>query len=255
MVRCDRFRDMSLRLYTFAISHFSEKARWALDLSGVEYEERRVLPGPHMATIRWIAPNSCVPVLRHDKKVVQGSSAILDYLEQSLGAKQLAPDAAAQQRSQEIEALADRAFGLGTQRIFYDTLLHHRDGVVSMWAQDGPWWSRLFYGVAYPLVARFARHMYKIRPDVVAKAKVLFREAMDATDQALAGSPYLLGNRLSRLDVTVASLLAPMCRPPEHVLRWPAVFPEELAEFVAEFEGRPTYDFVIRMYREHRRPS
>ena len=38
-----------LRLYTFQVSHFAEKARWALDWKGVEYEERRLLPGPHLA--------------------------------------------------------------------------------------------------------------------------------------------------------------------------------------------------------------
>ena len=35
------------RLYTFRISHFSEKARWALDLQGLPYEESTLLPGPH----------------------------------------------------------------------------------------------------------------------------------------------------------------------------------------------------------------
>ena len=34
-----------LCLYTFQVSHFSEKARWALDWKGVKYHERRLLPG------------------------------------------------------------------------------------------------------------------------------------------------------------------------------------------------------------------
>ena len=46
-VRCpDSLADM-LKLYTFNISHFSEKARWALDYEGILYEERVLLPGPH----------------------------------------------------------------------------------------------------------------------------------------------------------------------------------------------------------------
>jgi glutathione S-transferase len=244
-----------MRLYTFVISHFSEKVRWALDLNDVAYSERRVLPGPHLAIIRRIAPNSTVPVLQHDHGFVQGSSSILDYLEQELGAKRLAPAPELTARSAELEALADRAFGVGTQRIFYDTLLHHRAEVIDMWAQDAPAWSRAFYAIAYPAVAQVARRLYRIRPDAVEGSKALFRQAMDTTDQALAGSRYLTGDAMTRVDVTVASLLAPLCRPPQHLVRWPTILPEKLAAFIGEFEGRPTWDFVLRMYREHRRPS
>ena len=47
-----------MRLYTFQISHFSEKARFALDLSGIPYEEKRLLPGAHIVTTRRIATTS-----------------------------------------------------------------------------------------------------------------------------------------------------------------------------------------------------
>ena len=38
-----------LKLYTFNISHFAEKARWALDYEGIPYEERCCCP----ARISW----------------------------------------------------------------------------------------------------------------------------------------------------------------------------------------------------------
>jgi glutathione S-transferase len=241
-----------LRLYTFAISHFSEKARWALDLNRVPYEERRLLPGPHMAVIRRRAARTTVPVLEHDGKNIQGSSAILDYLEERLKAKKLAPPESAAKRSAELEALADRAFGLGTQRIFYATLLDHKPEVVGLWTQGAPWWSGPLLRTIYPLLDRGVRRTYKIRPDKIEESKDLWRRTIDETDRVLASSPYLTGDALTRADVTVASLLAPMCRPPEHLLRWPAEMPPELGTFLAEFEGRPTWEFVRRMYREHR---
>ena len=37
-------------LITIPISHFCEKARWALDRAGVEYEERA-----HLQVIHWLA--------------------------------------------------------------------------------------------------------------------------------------------------------------------------------------------------------
>jgi glutathione S-transferase len=246
-----------VRLYTFAISHFSEKARWAFDFEGIAYDEERLLPGPHAIKIRRLAPRSSVPVLRHGRALVQGSSAILDYAERELGATKLAPPKAASERARELEALADRAFGLGTQRIFYSVLLGQPKSIVDMWLQHGPWWGRAFYALSFPLVSRSVRKMYTIKPGAIAEAKDLFRHAFDETDRAMAAHPYLLGDRPSRVDVTVAALLAPLCRPSGHLLRWPeeTEVPAELGAFIREFDGRPTWNFVHRMYRDHRRPS
>ncbi len=244
-----------IRLYTFTISHFSEKARWAFDWNGVAYDERRLLPGPHMPFVRRRAPRTSVPVIDHDGTIVQGSRAILDYLESTLGKMKLAPPPGAAKRCVEIEELADRAFGLGTQRVFYDALLEHRDTVVDLWTQGGPSWGRTFYRFAWRFLDRGVRRQYKIRPDKVAESKDLFRHAFDELDRELDGRPYLLGDAPSRADVTVAALLAPMCRPPEHVVRWPADMPDELGSFIGQFEGRPTWQLVRRMYRDHRRAA
>jgi glutathione S-transferase len=251
------YHGRMLRLYTFTISHFSEKARWALDLNGISYDEERLLPGPHQSTIRRLAPGSSVPVLRHDGVVIQGSSAIVDYAERQLGATKLAPPQGAAGRAKELEALADRAFGLGTQRIFYGALFARPKTIVDMWSQGGPWWGRAMYALTFPLIRPTLRRMYTILPGPIQEAKDLFCRAFDETDRALASAPYLLGETLSRVDVTVASLLAPLCRPPEHVLRWPkdTEMPSELVDFIREFEDRPTSGFVRRMYRDHRRAA
>lgn len=239
-----------LRLYTFTISHFSEKARWALDWNGVAYEEKRLVPGAHFASVRRKAKGTSVPVLEHDGTVVQGSSDILDYLEQKLEAKKLATSAA---RAREVEALADRAFGLGTQRIFYDVLLNHRDAVVDLWSQGGPFWARPFYTLSWRFLSPAVRKMYKSFPKPVEEARDLFMKTFDETDRMLEGKPYLFGDRPTRVDVTVAALLAPTCQPQEHILRWPSITPPPLDDYLRQLEGRPTFDFVLRMYREHRR--
>jgi glutathione S-transferase len=244
-----------LRLNSFAISHFSEKVRWALDYNGLDYAERLLTPGAHMHVTRRLGKGTSVPVLEHDGTAIQGSSSILDYLEGPLSAKRLAAPDTVAERSVELERTVDRAFGLGIQRIFYDVLLAHKSTVVDMWTQGSSIWSRAFMAVAFPVVAKRVRGMYTIRPDAVVEAKDLLRRTMDTTDGLLEKSPYLLGDSLSRIDITVAALLAPMCRPPEHLLRWPTVMPEPLAAFLGDLEGRPTWTYVLRMYREHRRVS
>ena len=240
------------RLTTFLVSHFSEKARWALDYEGVAYEERRLLPGPHLLVTRGLAKKTSVPIFEHAGRVIQGSGMILDYLATELGKDALEPDSASAARAREQEALADRAFGLGVQRIAYHYLLDGpREGVIELFTQGGPWWGRPFYALTFPIVAKGTRQLYGVTPERTRESKKQFRQAMDEFDAALQGRPYLGGERPNRLDITVAALLAPFCRPPEHVMHWPEL-PEGLAEFAHEFAARPTWHHVLEMYRRHR---
>jgi glutathione S-transferase len=241
------------RLTTFVVSHFSEKARWALDFEGVGYEERRLLPGPHLLVTRRLAPKGCVPILEHAGQVIQGSSLILDYIESELGRRLLAPSAGDSERARELEALADRAFGLGVQRISYFYLLdREKQSVIELWSQQGPWWARTFYALAYPVVAKETRRMYGVTAEAVSEAKALFRSAIGEFDAALARKPYLGGEQPNRVDITVAALLAPLCRPPQHVVHWPEL-PEALAAFASEFAHGRTWQHVSKMYRLQRK--
>jgi glutathione S-transferase len=244
--------DGTLQLYTFAISHFSEKARWALDFEGLVYEERLLIPGPHLWTTRRLAPRTTVPILRHGRATVQGSSAILDYLHTVLGRTRLARPASAEPPADPgLEARLDRAFGLGIQRIFYGALLDRRAVVTDLWCQHGPPWAPVFYALAYRGVAAAVRRRFKITPDAIERAKQRFRETVAETDALLEARRYLDGDAPGRTDVTLAALLAPACRPPEHRMRWPEP-PPELAEFLEPFEGGPTWNHVRHMYRAHR---
>src|SRR5205814_808471 len=109
---------------------------------------------------RRLGKGTTVPVLEHDRTAIQGSSAILDYLEGELGAKRLAPPADVAQRSADLERDVDRAFGLGIQRIFYEVLLAHKSTVIDMWTQGSGTWSRVFLTVAFPFVATGVRRLY-----------------------------------------------------------------------------------------------
>jgi glutathione S-transferase len=242
-------------LYTFAISHFSEKARWALDANALAFEERVLLPGAHVPVIRQRAKRTTVPLLEHDGEVVHGSSAILDWLERN-GATKLAVPEGQRDRARSLEELVDNAFGHGTQTIFYDTLLNHRTVVVDLWSQRGPWWGRAFLTAVWPLLSRGVRRAYAPSREKVDAAKDGFHRAFDQTDAMLkeGNGRYLLGGDTpTRLDVTVAALLAPTCQPAEHTVSWPSIRPPVLDAFVRELQGRPTWDFVLRMYREQRR--
>ena len=244
-----------LKLYTFNISHFSEKARWALDYDGIAYEEKVLLPGPHQLVTGRIARRTHVPVLEHDGQHVQGSSAIIDYVAALLGGTRLTPsDPTERARTFGLEKTLDQALGRGIQQVLYSVLLKDRRTVTDLWSSGGPSWARGFYAVAYPAIALAAKRLYKTTDvEGVERAKQRFVTTFDKLDAVLARQPYLGGDTPNRSDITLAALLAPLCRPPEHRVKWPAM-PPELADLVASLSSRPTWNHVLRMYRVHRMP-
>ena len=242
-----------VKLYTFNLSHFSEKARWALDFEGISYVERILLPGPHQLVTRRIAPRTHVPVLEHDGQYVQGSDAIIDYIADRLGGTKLtAIDPTDRAKALTLENALDQAFGRGVQQVFYSAFLKDRRTVIDLWSFGGPFWARGFYAVAFPAIASAVKRMYKTTDvEGVAKAKQRFVTTFDELDAVLAKQPYLGGAAPDRTDITLAALLAPVCRVPEHRMKWPAT-PRELADLEASLSGRPTWNQVLRMYRDHR---
>ena len=245
-----------LKLYTFNISHFSEKARWALDYEGIPYEERALLPGPHQLVTRRIARRTQVPVLEHDGQYVQGSSAIIDYVADRLGGTKLtAVDPTERAEALELEKTLDQVFGRGMQQVLYSAFLKDRRTVIDLWSFGGPFWARGFYAIAFPAVASAVKRMYKTADvEGVAKAKQRFATTFDELDALLAKQPYLGGDVPNRADITLAALLAPVCRVPEHRVKWPAM-PSELADLEASLSGRPTWNHVLQMYRDYRKPN
>ena len=73
---------MTNRLITIGASHYCEKARWALDHLGVDYQLRHLPPGAHLEITKELgAAGSSLPLLVRGAEFVQGSGAIIDWAE------------------------------------------------------------------------------------------------------------------------------------------------------------------------------
>ena len=246
------------RLYTFTISHFAEKARWSLDYKGIHYQERRLVPGSHVPIVKRMAHSTFVPVLLDAGRIIQGSSAIIDYVEAHSPEPPLAPaDPSKRQRTLELEQWLDCEFGERVRRIFYFHALSHRDLVIPLFNQGGPWWGRLFCRVGFRVIANRIRQMYAITAENVALDMDRVTAVYERLDTLLENRRYLVGDRFSRADLTLAALAAPTWRPPEHSTYWPPdeLYPHEITAFRARFANTRTREHVLRMYREHRLPK
>ena len=245
-----------MRLYVFSVSHYAEKARWALDFKGLPYELKVLLPGPHQLTTRRLAPKSEVPVfVDDDGTVVQGSSQIIDYADRRWPERSLTPASQElQAEARELEAHLDRELGRTARRVFYSYMLRSPTVTIPLFAHKGPWWAPAFYRVAFPVVAKAIRTMYDVRPAKVEGDKERFAAAIKRLEERLAAHRYLMGDSFTRVDITAAALIAPMWRPPEHPIAWQEIppYPVGLDRWRSEFEESPVQEYVLRVYREHR---
>ena len=70
------------KLYVFVISHYCEKARWALDRLGLKYQLQHTMPGMNRAIAKRLgAQSGSLPFLETDAGVIAGSGAIIDWAE------------------------------------------------------------------------------------------------------------------------------------------------------------------------------
>ena len=107
------------------------------------------------------------------------------------------------------------------------------------------------------MIVNRIRQMYEITAENVALDMDRVTAAYERLDTLLENRRYLVGDRFSRADLTLAALAAPTWRPPEHSTYWPPdeLYPHEITAFRDRFAKTRTREHVLRMYREHRLPK
>ena len=115
-------------LYIFAISHYCEKARWALDYLGIDYDLRYVAPGEHGQIAKRLgAAKTSVPYLGVGERVIQGSADIISWAESmpSSNGERLTPEVDILVGA-DIEKRADDIAGVHIRRFYYsEALVEH----------------------------------------------------------------------------------------------------------------------------------
>lgn len=243
------------RLITFAISHYCEKARWALDWHGHDYREVGWPPGIHrILAKRAGARGSSVPILLTGDDVVEGSDAIIDWTE--AGASGAKPGLCPADLSDEIrntEARLDKRAGVNVRRFIYSHVMPHQAHHVKpmLFANTG-FFHRMAGNLIWPACIKLIVKGYKLNAGSAAEARVVLEEEFAWLEDRLAGQNHLIGNTFTRADLTAASLLAPFARPAEMPLYHDAILPDELMRTFEEWSDRPVMQWVRRIYAEYR---
>lgn len=254
-----RAEPEACRLITIPISHYCEKARWALDRARIEYEEQAHLQLMHWIPVWRAGRGRTAPVLVCGEEVLTESADIVAWAD-SKSPKEgrlypTEPGVLADIR--QLERDFDETLGPEGRRWMYDGLRGRRDIAVAYACTGVPAWERRLLPAVYPVVSRVIDRYLGITPATASESEKAVRKTFDEIGSRLAdGRPYLCGERFSAADLTFAALAAPVLMPPEYgvPLPQPEDLPTPTAEVVRELRGHPAGAHAMRMFREERHP-
>ena len=244
-------------LYVFAISHYCEKARWALDSLDIEYRLRHLAPGPHAQIARELGgAGSSLPLLVSDDRAVHGSGAIIDWADSVVDDPQrrLGPGADLEAECRALEQRLDDIGGVHVRRAYYsEALVDEPDTVRPMFTRDLSASEREPIDENWEFICQAMIGAMDLGPEQERESRRIIEGELDWFDGLLSdGRRFLLGDRFSRADITAASLLAPLALPKEHPTYGMLVVPPRAAADLKRWAGRPTIEWVRRIYREQR---
>jgi glutathione S-transferase len=242
-------------LYVFAISHYCEKARWALDHFGIDYALKNVMPGSNRKIAQKLgAKSGSLPFLQAGNGVVAGSSAIIDWGEARATGTTASLAGADPQLVREFEKRLDAVTGVHIRRYYYsDALLSDPASVRPIFSRDLPLFPKLAVTLGWSrIVPRMISGM-DLGVEQGAESREILSGELDWLDGLLRdGRAYLTGDGFTRADITAASLLAPLVQPPKHPSYADLALPKDLATTIPAWRSRPILKWVQRVYAEHR---
>ena len=249
-----------LRLITIPISHYCEKARWALDRAGIAYREEPHVQGLHRLYARRAGGGSTVPVLVTPQGAIGESAQIVRWADARLAPERRLWPAGDGIDLGELDAVCarlDERFGPAGRRLIYVRMFEQPRGLMLRFNNQGvPRWEDRTLRATLPLGRRFIVQALGITPGIEVADEAAVWQELDWVASMLAdGRPYLLGDRFTAADLTFASLAAPVVMPPVYGVTLPS--PEALdattGKLVERARAHPAGAFALRMVTEQRR--
>lgn len=243
-------------LYIFSISHYCEKARWALDHMGIDYEISHLPPGIHLLVAKKLGANkSSLPILVADGQVIQGSAKIIDWAEVSAPSadNRLAP-IANRESSQKIEKRLDDILGIHVRRYFYsEALVSYPEMTKPIFSRKLTLLYKLLFSGTWPVVHKRMIDLMDLGPEQGQESRKIVETELDWLDGLLTEHPHFLaGDQFSRIDITAASLLAALAVPMEHPTYADLYWPPNIASDLISWEIRPSIKWTREIYRQYR---
>ena len=234
------------RLITIPISHFCEKARWALDRAGIEYVEERHVQGISRVYSKRAGGTGTTPVLDTGTGSLIDSDDILAY---AGGLRTEDPEV------RRVCRWLDLNLGIPDRRLIYAGILPHKDQMLAFNNAGVPAWESRTMHLLWPAIAPWAVKQLGVGEGTAERDEALTLHAFDIVAGWLSdGRAFLCGDTFTAADLTFAALSAAVTAPPQYgtPLPQPEEAPENVGGLVGRFRAHPAGQFALRMYREQR---
>jgi glutathione S-transferase len=244
-------------LFTIGISHFCEKARWALDRARVGYEEHAYPPVMHYAATYPRFRQRSTPILATPHGVVRDSTSIVRHADQFLAPPdRLWPESTDETAEVDrLVALFDSKLGPHSRRIAYFYLLSDLPEFTRISLARSTLTGRVAFRLARPALVQLIRRGLHVDEAGLRRSEERLAGVFDEVDALLAkrGS-YLVGSRMSAADLTFAALAAPILVPPAYGWPLPKVdeTPAPFRALVARYRERRAGRWALELYARER---
>jgi glutathione S-transferase len=252
--------DSTPLLWHISVSHFSEKARWALDHKRIPHRRRAVsIPGLHIAASTWLTrgASQTFPVLEIDGQRLGDSTEIIAALEQRSPERPLYPgDPELRRRALELEDFFDEELGPHIRLLAFHELGKDPERFEALIARTTPGPVARLGSGAVTYARTYTSLRFGVRDEAaaeVARGKII--AALDRLEAELGSDEYLVGDSFGVADLTAAALFYPLVLPEEGPVPGDEPAPAGLESFRAPLRERPGYQWVEEIFRRHRHAS
>ena len=248
-------------LWHIEVSHYSEKARWALAHKGVEHRRRAPIPGAHIPVALWLTrgAHTTFPVLELDGRRIGDSTAIIAALEERYPDEPLYPADPEQRRhALELEEYFDEELGPHIRLLAFHELGRDPERFRALMERTAPGPLARASGAAATYARTYTGLRFGVRDEAAAdRAREKILAALDRLDRELEAGDgdYLAGGEFSVADLTAAALFYPLVLPDEGPLPTDEPPPKGLERFREPLKERRGFKWVAEMFRRHRKRS
>jgi glutathione S-transferase len=240
-------------LWHLKVSHYNEKARWALDYKRVPHVRRAAVPGRHAKIARKLGAGTTFPVLELDGKTIGDSTLIIRELERRYPEPALYPDDPAERsRALEIEDYFDEELGPHLRLLVVHRMLPDPALFLGAFTPDLSLPRRVVAHAMYPLIRRGVRRDFGIDDAAVDAAWANCELACERLAAERGSGGYLVGDRFTVADLTVAALLSPVAAPDRFPYPQPQRGHRRLADLRRMIDHRGALEWARWIYEHHR---
>lgn len=249
---------MTYRLLTIGPSHYCEKARWALERARVPFVEEVHLPILHWPHVLRAASSRTVPALVGPGVRLRESRDIVRFADELLPTDaRLYPEGDDGREVARLEAWFDADLGPLVRRLAYCFIVPAPELFVRAFEPTAPPLERALLRRGHGVLRAALGRAFKVSPRAQTRLQERLLALFGEVSRVLGDRAYLVGERFSAADLTLAALSSPLLFPEELTAKMGAPSREELPEplgaAVDALRDTPAGRHALRMYRERRR--